>query len=262
MTKDIKIFFWLLKIGAGVNIYFLVQSLSNQQVSTDPNIIIPAWIFFIVSAFRCLFPVRYRGNLIFHNSPFSSIFLTRLLATFSETALIYQLSYVLKSSYITPSSWVDFGSWLMVGLVTISQIFVWGAIFTGRSRFYFYEEFGWALIYGINTITSYYLYLTENHSGAGEFFILLNLLFGAGYIPWQIVKLRSLHSTALVQELNENNDNIISRLLIVDGLKESIRIKNQTADYKSWGGLSGMIWMTAYWATLLPVWVYLIILKF
>ena len=41
-------------------------------------------------------PNRYVGNVVFHDTALSSTFLTRLLATFSEVAYIYQFSYVLR----------------------------------------------------------------------------------------------------------------------------------------------------------------------
>src|SRR5216683_7970406 len=42
------------------------------------------------------FPVRYEHNVVFHDSIFSSIFVTRLFATFSEIAYIFLFSHVLR----------------------------------------------------------------------------------------------------------------------------------------------------------------------
>ena len=122
MFKDLKLFLWLLKLGALVNIYFLWHTFIPPFVSLDPHVLIPARILFAVSAFRCLFPVRYKDNIVFHNSPLSSIFLTRLLATFSEVALIYQLAYVIRLLNVARVGWVDVLSWLMVVQVVVSQV--------------------------------------------------------------------------------------------------------------------------------------------
>ena len=46
------------------------------------------------------------------------------------------------------------------------------------------------------------------------------------------------------------------------GLRRSIRVKNPRTDAESWGGIVGLIWMTGYWATLLPLWVYYIVRLF
>ena len=103
-----------------------------------------------MSAFRCLFPNQYKGNVVFHDTPLSSIFLTRLLATFAEVAFIYQLSHVLRLLNVDRLGWVDALSWLMVVQVVISQLFVWGAILTGRLALYFWEELGWAVLVAAN----------------------------------------------------------------------------------------------------------------
>ena len=119
---------WFLKIGAVVNLYFLLQTLKFPMASIDPYILVPAQVLFFVSAYRCLFPVSYTKNIVLHDSFFSSIFLTRLLATFVEVAYIYQFSYVLRIINEGQIPIIDLLSWLMVFQVVISQFFVWGAI--------------------------------------------------------------------------------------------------------------------------------------
>lgn len=51
----------------------------------------------------------------------------------------------------------------------------------------------------------------------------------------------------------------LSRKQLATGLKRSIHVKNFRIDAESWGGVVGLIWMTGYWATLLPLWVYCIV---
>jgi len=57
--------------------------------------------------------VNYQGNVIFHDSPLSSIYLTRLLASLAEVALIYQLATLLRLLNAGRLSWVDGLSWGM-----------------------------------------------------------------------------------------------------------------------------------------------------
>ena len=118
MAGDLTHFLWLLKLGAGLNLYLLART---GWVEADPRVLVPAQIFFAVSAFRCLFPVHYKGNVVLHDTPLSSIFLTRLLATFSEIAYIYLFSHVLRMLNVDRVGWVDALSWLMVAQVVISQ---------------------------------------------------------------------------------------------------------------------------------------------
>src|SRR4030095_704459 len=154
MSRDLTIFLWLLKLGALVNLYLLANTLVPPASTADPRLLIPAQIFFAVSAFRCLFPNQYKGNVVFHDTPLSSIFLTRLLATFAEVAFIYKLSCVLRLLNVDRLAWGDALSWLMVVQVVISQCFVWGAILTGRLALYFWEELGWAILVAANAIAS------------------------------------------------------------------------------------------------------------
>ena len=134
-----KISLWLLKIGTLLNLYLLGQTLLPPLVFVDAHILIPAQILFIVSAFRCFFPVSYPTSAMLHNSFLSSIFLTRLFATFSEVAYIYQFSYLIRLFNTNQFLLVEVLSWLMVVQVIISQCFVWSAILMERQKLYFYE---------------------------------------------------------------------------------------------------------------------------
>ena len=252
------IFLWSLKLGAISNLLFLVLTFRSPWMSAPPAVLLPARIIFLVSTYRCLFPVRYKDQIVFHDSPISSIFLTRFLATFAEIALIYQLSYVLRAANQAQIGWVETLSWIMVFQVIISQFFVWGSILSGNQMLFFYEEIGWAIIYFINTTLSLFLYA---NGGSGENFtslIILNILFGIFYLPWQYFHLRSLSRSAMEQ--NQAFSRSPSQLL--DGLRRSIQIKNPSQEPAAWGGLLGVVWMAAYWAAVIPVWVFIILSRF
>ena len=112
MPKNFRTLLWLLKLGAGVNVYLIASLLA--LATPDPHVVVPGLILLAVSAFRCLFPNRYLDNVVFHDSPLSSIFLTRVLATLSEVAYIYEFSYVIRVLNVDQASWVNGLSWLMV----------------------------------------------------------------------------------------------------------------------------------------------------
>ena len=114
-------------------------------------------LFLGVSAFRCAFPNRYKGWVVLHDTPLSSIFLTRCLATLSELAWIYQLSHVLWSlnAAVRPTvAWIDTAATAMFVLACIAQLCVWLAILLDRARIMFWEELCWAGIFVINTMAS------------------------------------------------------------------------------------------------------------
>ncbi len=249
MSRDYTVSLWLLKLGALVNFYFLAQTPAPFAPGADPYLVLPAQIFFVVSLYRCLFPVRYEHNVVFHDSVFSSIFATRLLATIAEIAYIYQFARVLRLLNVEQVGWVDGVSWLMVASATISQAFVWAAILTGRLELYFVEELGWLLIFVANTAAAAYLYLAADVHGGRQALLLTSLVFGAGYLPFQLIHLRNLRTAATTAGSTQPRR-------LAEGLKQSIRLKNRRTDAAAWGGWVGLVWMTGYWATLIPAWIY------
>jgi len=253
--RDYTIVLWLLKLGALLNLYFLKNTLRLQSGDAGTYVVLPAQILFVVSAYRCLFPVRYEHNVVFHDSIFSSIFVTRLLATFCEIGYIFLFSHVLRLLNTGHVEWVIALSWLMVAQVVVSQGFVWAAILTEQLELYYYEELGWALIFVANTIASAYLYLTVGALGGRQVLLELNLLFGVVYLPWQVIHLTTLRTNARrnTEKKGPGSSSILT------GLKRAMRVKNRRTDSDSWGGLIGLTWMTAYWATLIPIWMYYIV---
>lgn len=232
---DYSRFLWALKFGALLNLYFLW---TTPLRGSNPYIVVPAWILFAVSAYRCVFPVRYDNAVVFHDSVFSSIRFTRVLATFSEVAYIFQFAYVLRLLDDGQSDLVTALSWLMVVQVVISQFLVWGAILSGRLALYFYEELGWAVIFAANTLASVVLMLR----GVDHLLLYFNLAFGLLYLPWQAIHLRMLRVNART-------------LAVADTV-----IKQRRADAEAWGGPVGLSWMFGYWAIVIPPWVYCVVL--
>ena len=253
---------WFLKIGAVVNLYFLLQTLKFPMASIDPYILVPAQVLFFVSAYRCLFPVSYTKNIVLHDSFFSSIFLTRLLATFVEVAYIYQFSYVLRIINEGQIPIIDLLSWLMVFQVVISQFFVWGAILLQTEKYYFYEEFGWAIIFILNTIASIVLYLYLDNLGKYEILLQINMIFGSLYLPWQLIHLKTIRKRIKNQDPIHNYKINWTWTLLSEGLAKSLRVKNKSSDPEAWGGTVGMTWMISYWASLIPIWIYFIVYTF
>ena len=254
-----KYFLYLLKLGTLLNLYFLFKTLNPPLLFVDIHIRIPAQIFFIVSAFRCFFPVSYVTGAVLHNSLLSSIFLTRLFATFSEVAYIYLFSYLIRLFNGGQIPLIYVLSWLMVVQVVISEFFVWCAILTERQKLYFYEELGWGVIFIFYTAASAILYGTSNSPDSWKLLLELNLLFGALYLPWQFFHLKALRLREKHQKINENFHAGIIWSILKKCLYQSFEVKNHTTQPEAWGGMLGMTWMIGYFATLIPVWIYLIL---
>jgi len=262
MPRDFTIFLWLLKLGALVNLYFLRQTLVPPGSMADPHLLVPAQIFFAVSGFRCLFPNQFKGNVVFHDTPFSSIFLTRLLATFAEVGFVYLLAQVLRLVNVGRLAWVDGLSWLLVLQVAISQCFVWGAILTGRLALYFWEELGWAILVAANAVASAGLWSTREALGDAGIFLPINLLFGVVYLSWQVPNLRLQVADARRAGETLRPATHLSWKRLGEGLWRSIHERNRTTDATAWGGFVGLTWMAGYFAALLPMWVIQIVAVF
>ena len=254
MPRDLTIFLWLLKLGALVNLYFLAHTLVSPESTADPHLLIPAQIFFAVSGFRCLFPNQFKGNVVFHDTPLSSIFLTRLLATFAEVGFVYLLSQVLRLVNFGRIGWVDALSWLLVVQVVISQCFVWGAILTGRLALYFWEELGWAILVAANAVASAGLWSTRDALGDAGIFLPINLVFALVYLSWQVPNLRLQITDARRAGETLRPATHVSWGRLGEGVRRSMHERNRTTDATAWGGFVGLTWMAGYFATLLPIW--------
>jgi hypothetical protein len=250
MPRDFTRLLWGLKLGAGLNLVLLAGTLRLE--APDSHAVVPAQILLAVSAFRCLFPNRYVDNVVFHDTAASSIFLTRLLATFSEVAYIYQFSHVLRVSNAEALGWVTALSWLMVLQVVVSQGFVWSAIGTKRLGLYFWEELGWLVIFAANTLASGALLAAAAAPGDAAILLWLNLVFGVFYLPWQVLHLRSLRREAA----EGRSGGPAQPVPWAKGLRDALHQRSRRSDAASWGGTIGLTWMVAYWASLIPLWSY------
>jgi hypothetical protein len=258
MSRDFSAFLWALKLGAVINLYLLASTFAPPLSAAAPGLLIPARILLVVSAFRCVFPVQYKGNIVFHDTLLSSIFLTRFLATFSEIAYIFQLAYVLRLLNVEHVGWIDVLSWLMVVQVVVSQTCVWTAIITGNFIFYFWEELGWEFIFAANTIVSAYLRWTLPNVGPAAILLDISLLFGLFYLPWQVIHLKvELTDARKTPPVDRAGRSLVAYLR--DGLVRSIRERHPTNETAAWSGLVGLTWMTGYWATVIPLWVHRVV---
>jgi hypothetical protein len=162
---------------------------------------------------------------------------------------------VLRLLNVEHVAWVSGLSWAMVVFACTSQVCVWSAILTGRFRYYFYEESGWLLIFIANTIASAYLYTTTAAPGDHRTLLLISLAFGAIYLPWQYI-----HLGVLRADVKAGVPRFAGGLAY--GLRRSIELKRRRTDAESWGGIVGLIWMAAYWAMVIPAWLYYIVAVF
>ena len=256
MKNDLTRLLWALKGGAIINLGLLAFTYSLSSDSMNPAVVWPARIFFAASAYRCLLPNRYVGNVVLHDTVLSSTLLTRILATFSEVVYIYLFAYVIWTLNVSQIGWVDvFATWMVVQVV-ISQGCVWWAILRDEPRYFYYEELGWWLIFALNALASGYLCSTAEVPSSQMLLLQFNLVFAVGYLPWQVIHLWTLwkdaRSAAGETKAQAPRD-------LKSGFRAALFERQPTTSSDAWGGWVGIVWMSSYWALLIPPWIGLIV---
>ena len=257
MQGDLRSFLYALKIGTITNLFFVVHALTLPAEQRDPHLVVPGAILFSVSAWRCFFPNRYEGNRVLHDTVLSSAFLTRVLATFSEVAYVYFLAYALTRLDPVGRPGIQAIAIGMVLAATVSQGFVWTAILTGRYRLYVYEEVGWGLLFLGNTVGATWLLAAGTSNDDSRLLLIMALVFGAGYLPWQAFHLRFLAKNADTQEAGPTPE--VAAASMADRVRAALFVRERTTSGESWGGIIGATWMAAYWVLIIPVWMHVIL---
>jgi hypothetical protein len=253
----------LLVVGTFLNLYLLYRLSTLQGVPTQA--LLPAQIFCFVNGFRCLFPNRYNGNIVLHDTPLSSIFLTRTLATAAEIAWISQLAWfvielrtssggvvldLLGSTVAT--TLFDVAAWSMVALCVAAQICVWLSLLLETVGLMWYEEALWAGIFVLNTVLNAILLASGASSlapGNRGNSVVISLLYAVPYLTFQI----AFHLPDLARHGERSVLSLLTSEQLHRGVVKAMHVRNQTSLASAWGGTVGLIWMTAYWV-LLPLW--------
>ena len=117
----------------------------------------------------------------------------------------------------------------------------------------FLEEFSWFLMFVINTgINSVFFYHGDQSN-----LVILSLVHGVLYLPWQTLHLRFILS--LDDPPLSLRDVTITR--VVRGLKRAVWYRKRSVVREDWGGWIGESWMFCYWVVM-PVWLATIVWEY
>lgn len=257
MNGDLAPFLHALKLGVITNLGFAVHALGLPAQGRDATLVFPAVILFVVSAWRCAFPNRYEDNVVLHDSVLSSAFVTRVLATFSEIAYVTFFALALTRLDAEGRAGIQAIAAVMLVAATVSQGFVWTAILTGRYRLYVYEEVGWFLLFAGHTAGAAWLLAAGPTTDGTRLLLLLSLVFGGLYLPWQGFHLRFLLSEARAQEADPPP--AMAQTPIVSRVRAALFSRRRATSSEAWGGLIGVTWMAAYWVLVIPVWMHVVL---
>jgi hypothetical protein len=90
-----------------------------------------------------------------------------------------------------------------------------------------------------NAMAAAHLYLITDMHGGRQALLVTSLVFGARYLPFQLIHLRGLRAAAT------KSGSAQSRRL-AEGVKQSILVKSRRTDAAAWGGWVGVLWMIGY----------------
>lgn len=236
--------FIVLKAGGVLNLVLLWNSLTSEVVS---NIRVPAQIFFCVSAYRCVFPNRYKNGAVLHDTILSSSLITRLIATVTEISWIYQLSYIARDLEVPAGvqPMAKLLGWLMLAQCAVSQVLVWLTVISGVGHWMFWEEVGWAVIFILNTIVSWWGRADPRYAGH----VHISLVYACLFLPYHF----GLHLPALYRSRAEELNTGVRTVLSWKGLHRAATVRMPTRNLADFGGFVGAVWMVGYWV-LLPLW--------
>ena len=247
-----------LVIGAFTNAGLIWWSQTFDD-AVPAKILVTAQVFAAICGYRCIFPNRYNGCVVLRDNILSSIAITRIMATFAEMFLLYQLSVIATDlNHIREDGlqvWIDFFAWTMVISDAIAQCCVWSSLVLETDILMWYEEANWALMFTLNTIINLFYFFSGDYQQSDPRWqcIWLSLLFGAIYLPWQIgLHLPMINSDerkkARKQEKTEISCEQVSR-----GCFRAWFHRKPSQKYKDWGRGVGAFWMFGYWI-LEPIW--------
>ena len=242
-----------LALGALLNLWLLHQSAGSEAPLPA---LLPARIFFTVSAFRCTFPCRYKGNVVLRDTWLSSILLTRTLATVAEVSWIYQLAWL--GFALNPASVLMFC--LAVGMmacVVLAQGCVWIAVLSNTHGLMYWEELGWAAIFMLNTLINAVVVSPPPGSLDGP--RRVSWCFGCVYLPYQLLlHIPKLYADRFVECTSTGTARASCPVVSWQSARRAACFRAPTTDWQRWGGFVGAIWMVCYWG-LLPLWhIYLV----
>lgn len=245
--------------GAFTNAWCLYKTQSLHE-DVPNSILIPAQVFIAVCGYRCIFPNRYNACVVLHDTMFSSIWITRFLATFSETFWLYQLHCLaMDLNAIRPGGpllWIDALARVIFFLVCFAQCCVWSSFIFETDILMWYEEANWAVMFVLNSaINLWFLVSGDMFSSTDPRWscVWLSLVFGVIYLPWQIGGHLPYINSLERQEQRKKERLDVSLRQVKKGCLRALFHRKPTTLAEDWGGSIGAFWMFGYWI-LEPFW--------
>src|SRR5262245_48853011 len=127
-----------------VVIAFGVQGLSDGYAAQQ---LLLSGIFAVACAFRSILPRVDLERQCLWNSPLSSIFVGRSVATVAELAFAGQCALLIaKLSALTANAWLEVVGWSLLPLIVLAQLCCWHAVISLNHLGHAIEEILWSVL--------------------------------------------------------------------------------------------------------------------
>jgi len=232
----------------------LLWTLAAWGVSREPDAyqfkqLILSGLFVAACAFRSILPRIDLERMCLWDSPFSSVFLGRSVATIAEICFALQCALLLfKLSHSTGASIIGTIGLMVLPIVFIAELACWCAVVTLNHIGHAIEELLWSIMV-VLVATGLVIYYEQ--TGGLPLWVAIGLIASAGTtalimfvdIPLYIARWRTGKRAGL------------RYLRIRDGLKDALVRRQVTYASEDWR--NDVLWMSLYFSA--GVWVSLVI---
>lgn len=203
-------------------------------------------LFVAACAFRSILPRVDLERMCLWDSPFSSVFVGRSVATIAELGFAWQCALLLfKLSAATGSSIISTIGLTVLPLIVVAELACWFAVLTLNNIGHAVEEFLWSIMVGL--VAAGTVIYWQHTGGALPMWVAIGLIASVGTTALILVVDVPLYITRWRKGKRAG----LRYLRIVDGLKDAVVRRRITQAREDWR--NEVLWMSLYFSA--GVWV-------
>jgi hypothetical protein len=243
---DKPILWWwsfLFLVSAGNLVLWVVIAREVQGIADGyvAHQLLLSGVFAAACAFRSILPRVDLERLCLWNSPLSSIFVGRSVATVAELCFAGQCALLIwKLSALTGSAWLHVVGWSIVPLIVLAQLCCWYAVLSLNHLGHAIEEILWS---GLAFLVALSLGLNVGQMAAdGRMVSRFGMVAGAGAallmlavdVPMYLVRWRQGRSSG------------VRYLSLMDGVRDALQRRRVAHRWSEWR--PEVPWMSLYFS--------------
>jgi len=223
-------------MNVGVWLWAILSHADTQGLSYAQAAL--SGIYVMVCAFRSLFPRIDVERYCLFDSPWSSIFLGRSLATIAEISFSIQVALLIHylGSHVE-STWIIVISYCIVPVIVLAQVSCWYATLTLNHFWHGVEEILWvvmAVLAGVCFVHGFFVL-----NGVPQLLMLVGIASSIGAAAIMLFFDIPMYITRTAGNSRKGR-----YLRIADGLRDTVARRIQTNDWGVWKAET--IWISTY----------------